>query len=582
MIGQKKVKFKMSPFLIGGGLGLLTFLLIYGIAVLNFTNTDWLLTGADLTQHQLGWEFFRNSDWHAHIGLLDGLLEPYSISIVYTDSIPLFALFFKVLSPILPESFQYFGLFGLMTFFLNGALGAVLANHFVRNRWLAGLSSIFFILSPPILQRLYGYLYGTGQTRHTSLAAHFILYAAILLWLNADKLGSLRKTVLYWSLLCVLCVLIQSYFLPFVLCIMGGYLLEELIKNHDWKRCLARLGAACVSVLAVMWILGCFVGNPSSKNIGYGFYSSDLSSLYNPLHYSSIFPDKIPIGGGAYEGFGYLGAGMLLLAGIALIAVLIRLIKKEVTLPALWKKYGLRAKIVFLVILIFWALALTTTCAWNGKVLFQIDLPQSVLEFMGIVRSSGRFIWGVMYFVMLIVLFSLSKSMKKTILAVVLSLCVVIQVVDLSGVMKNLHYIYAEQAVAKLNTLPSDAWDELLEEYDGVSIILNTRTTDSFRVTMSFQQLFSLGEKVANHNSNMDYFYLSRPFPGALERKARVDYEVLMEGKARDNILYILPTDRLEQAVQNSTLKIYVLDGLAIATKNTIRINNPNIAVYRV
>lgn len=47
------------------------------------------------------------------------------VSVLYTDSIPLFAIFFKALSPLLPETFQYFGLFGLMCYMLNGGFAGI-------------------------------------------------------------------------------------------------------------------------------------------------------------------------------------------------------------------------------------------------------------------------------------------------------------------------------------------------------------------------------------------------------------------------------------------------------------------------
>ena len=41
-------------------------------------------------------------------------------SIVYSDSIPLFALIFKLINFALPEKFQYFSLWFMVCFFLQG------------------------------------------------------------------------------------------------------------------------------------------------------------------------------------------------------------------------------------------------------------------------------------------------------------------------------------------------------------------------------------------------------------------------------------------------------------------------------
>ena len=89
-------------------LGAIIFFIIYGFKILNPTYDDWIFSkGGDFAQHYLGWKFYRQSEWHFPIGLIDGLNGDGQISFMFTDSIPLFALFFKILSPIIPETFQY-------------------------------------------------------------------------------------------------------------------------------------------------------------------------------------------------------------------------------------------------------------------------------------------------------------------------------------------------------------------------------------------------------------------------------------------------------------------------------------------
>lgn len=44
-------------------IGAILFIAIYGARILDPTYEDWLFQGGDLTQHYLGWTFFRMSDW---------------------------------------------------------------------------------------------------------------------------------------------------------------------------------------------------------------------------------------------------------------------------------------------------------------------------------------------------------------------------------------------------------------------------------------------------------------------------------------------------------------------------------------
>ena len=130
----------------GACLGMLTFCMLYGTKILNVSYVEWL-QGPDLPQHYIGWLFFRESAWHFPIGLIDNLIYPFQISIIYTDSIPIFALLFKLISPWIPETFQYFGMWGLLSF---GAMGLITASLLFRLTYRAVYSlciSVFFILS---------------------------------------------------------------------------------------------------------------------------------------------------------------------------------------------------------------------------------------------------------------------------------------------------------------------------------------------------------------------------------------------------------------------------------------------------
>lgn len=60
--------------LLSGLIGAILFISIYGVKILDPTYEDWLFEGGDLTQHYLGWVFYRRSGWHFPIGLIDNIL----------------------------------------------------------------------------------------------------------------------------------------------------------------------------------------------------------------------------------------------------------------------------------------------------------------------------------------------------------------------------------------------------------------------------------------------------------------------------------------------------------------------------
>ena len=63
-----------NVFLLGGLAGMLVFIACYGVCILDVTNDAWLLTGEDITQHYIGWKFYRASEWTFPIGQIQGIL----------------------------------------------------------------------------------------------------------------------------------------------------------------------------------------------------------------------------------------------------------------------------------------------------------------------------------------------------------------------------------------------------------------------------------------------------------------------------------------------------------------------------
>ena len=162
-------------FLLGTLLGLAAFLCVYGVSALDVTIDAFLRGGyieQDVQQHYAGWLFYRQSPLSLPLCETDHLNWPDGTSIAFTDSIPLFAAFFRLLSPLLPQTFQYFGLYTALCVALQGGFAALLVGLFVHSDLTAMLGSVPFVLSPLLLER---------ALRHTSLAAHFLILAALCL-----------------------------------------------------------------------------------------------------------------------------------------------------------------------------------------------------------------------------------------------------------------------------------------------------------------------------------------------------------------------------------------------------------------
>ena len=94
-------------FVAGGILGAVAFLLVLGLSPLDVTRDAFCRGGyieKDIQQHYAGWLFYRESPLSFPLCIADSINWPDGLSVAFTDSIPLFAAFFRLLEPILPSS----------------------------------------------------------------------------------------------------------------------------------------------------------------------------------------------------------------------------------------------------------------------------------------------------------------------------------------------------------------------------------------------------------------------------------------------------------------------------------------------
>ena len=385
-------------------LGICSFLLLYGIRILNVTYDDWLLTGGDLSQHYLGWCFFRTSDWAFPIGLMDRISYPNHVSVIFTDSIPLFAIIFKLFRSWLPETFQYFGIWGLLCFALQGGLGALLIRHFVKKDGYTIAGSLFFVLAPIEIYRMY---------MHTALGAQWLLLAALLLGLERSRI-SLKNKVMITAILGFLCGSIHMYFIPMCGIILCAFWIEDVIYQRKILPAILQGGAYCVFAVAAVVLLGGLSHDHQLDAGGLGQFSFNLNGLVNPQGWSRLLPDLPLYGDGAGEGLAFPGLGILTILLISVILLIFckksRLAVREQMSKNNWMAY-------FIIIVVSIAVSVSHMPALDDHVIWEIPYPKSLISLWGMFRSSGRFIWPVVYLVILtavvLVFFTLTSFAKK-------------------------------------------------------------------------------------------------------------------------------------------------------------------------
>lgn len=474
-------------------LAALCFILIYGARILNPLYDGWLLAGGDLSQHYIGWEGFRNSGWTFPIGLSDTLTYPTSISVIFTDSIPLPAAFFKLLSPLLPETFQYWGLWGLAGFMLTALTSARLLKKYSPHPACTLLASLFFVLSPTIFQRLYGHeSLGGGQW--------LVIASLIPLAYHEENYRETKKAAVFWGLLAFLCVGIHIYFSVTCFFALLAFCLYDLLKTKKLVTSLAAGTSYCITSIVITWIFGGLKGGIRGKGAGeVGEFSANINCLINPMEYSRFLPALPVHGNGQHEGFAYLGLGM---AALLLICFVFWLKGRKEGLSADGKHADSREKLIAFstAAAMSFLFALSPLVTFGSRLLFSVPLPHAANKLLVTFRSTGRMIWLCFYIIYFaaIVLFVRTR-LKLPVKLAVLAVCLVVQLADISPLIKARHERYPIKSEYTNPFAESPAMASLLKE-GGFSHI-------SIASAMESEELFAVAQFAVKNGMTVNRFW---------------------------------------------------------------------------
>jgi hypothetical protein len=545
---KKTVCSSVFVFVVCGLLGGLFFIHTYGVAILDFTYTEWCLDGLeDMPQHYLGWAMFRNSDWYFPVGLMDNIVYPFKESVVYTDSIPLFAIIFKLFSPVLPTDFQYFGLFGLLVYVLQGAVAGLIVKKLTGSTLYSVIGSGFFILSTVMAWRMY---------YHTSLSSHFIILLCIYIGVSKTGVNSIAKNTVLWGGLLVLSALIHLYFVPMVLIFMFFYLLDDYFQVKKLRDLLIVFAISFALLFAAMFVSGAFYSHADKASIGLGFFSTNLNSLFNSLEMSG-FLKSLPVIFAQYDGNAYVGLGVIL--GIVM---LISVTLKMVSLKEIFANTTLfrRAFFVVSIISLFYIFALSPTITMGRHILFTYPIPGFVEYLWSIFRGTGRMIWPVVYIVMTLMIWGVFKFYKIKIGLLLLFLLLIVQHRDLNVYFANKGDSF-KNIIEWKTALPSAKWNDLFESHKHILFM-----QDGFFERDNRKILYSIMNLAILHNLTINDSYLARKNTSVINNYKKDEGLRIRRGEAKDDAIYLFETSEAAE-LYAAHLHLYSIDGVIIGLK---------------
>lgn len=409
---------RYSQLLIPILLGIAAFIFITRGKILWPSNINWLR--GDQIDALWAWEFFRYTPVFQNPL---GANYPYGMglggSIIYSEPLFLFAFPLKLISNLLPVPFQYIGLWVFLCFILQAFFSWKLLGQITANQWLKSLGSIFFILSPVFLAR-----YSAG-----AFLGQWLILAAIWFYLSP----SFRSYA--WCLLLCLSSLVHAYILFMLLALWGADLLKRTILIElTCQKIIKHILFTGSILLLVMWQAGYFMLHSGYIAPGFGLYRMNLLSFIDPfIKEGSRFLISHTHTAGDYEGYSYLGFGIIIL-GIFGLAGFLNLKKKQ-KIKIIFSNIKKIAPIlgVSFLLMIF---ALSNRIAFGQHELFQYKLP----EIFGLFRATGRMALPIYYLIYLGIFYLIVKCYRNLTSIILILICLAIQITDLSKAFNKLRH----------------------------------------------------------------------------------------------------------------------------------------------
>jgi hypothetical protein len=434
------------------------FCMFFHPAILDPYNVGWLLRGTDNGENALGLHAWLN-DPAAH-GLRTMLLNaPDGVPLLFTDSNPLLALMVRPIAALMSPGVQFVGPWYLMCLVLQVGFARALVRPHAANAVIGWLGALVLCLLPTLYARYV----------HANLFAHWLLLAALWLFVDQRHAADWR----WWTALLVGTALIHNYLLVMVAAFWASAMLER------WWHAPSSRGklvvGAMITVGAVLLAISALqIGGGFANTYTYRTYAMPLDALWNPSNpsYSNFLPATEQRLRRAFEGFQYLGAGLLLI--VAAMPFALRWAPPVNAIGAVHHRllWLVPAGVVLTVV------AVSHEVDWAGRTLFTLPLPHTVIGLLDPLRASSRLFWPVAYvLVFAAVLAAFRLPRRRT--AQLLGAALVLQLADMTTMMVAMRKVTKEASQRRAYTLTTDPrWTDAIAGSRDVTFVPPTAILD--------------------------------------------------------------------------------------------------------
>lgn len=552
---------KNSIWLFSAVAVIIIFQICYGLRTLLPGNISWLMTAMhDWGTHYLGWQFYKGEDWHFPLGKIENYYYPVGSNVGFTDSIPLFAIFFKIFKGVLPDDFQYFGIWLFICHLLTAYYTILLLRLFKVNNFIIFLGVIFMVSNPVLVYR----------GLHPALCAQWLIIASSYLYFLDPAITTPRRILLYQLILQLVAALVNPYLCFMIL----GFTLIIALKLGFFDKVIGRVYSIVYLALSIVftllsWYVIGLVDFSKKEDLGvqgaYGLYSLNLNSLYNPAGYSTFLPVQKQVSWHQYEGFMYLGLGSFLLVFILLIYRIYLFTSKNKQKKNLSVLHTSMIPLLILIIL-YTLFAITHIVSLNDKILFTVPIPESFKHLGEIFRASARFFWVPYYLIMIFVIIAISRlKIRPAIISSILVTTLAIQLYDIKHLLTSRDLTYGSYQTP----LDNKNWTTLINHFDNIAFY---PPFEAHQLTNMDYQYFCFLAAKAGKPINIGY--VARADGGAMAAYSDSLTAMLEQGLLSPKTLYISTSPHLNHfslMLQSGNALLNSLDGYFYIYSSQIR-----------
>jgi hypothetical protein len=399
--------------------------------------TYWRIDISDTTQYLSGFNAFFAEPWAWPLLKIRGLNVPEGTLATFVDVIPLYASLLKLVVPGDRFPFNPYGYWvGLCYVLLAvGAWWLLREARLPRYSALIALTCLVLVM-PALNVRL--------AMGHVSLTSHWLIPFALALYLRSGRSG--RPVLTPWTLLLFGAVYVNLYLFAMVGLVFAADV-ARFGLSIGWRRMLGCvllppiliLGSLPLTMLPIPHV-------PGAPEQGFGSYGMNL---LGPL----VGGGWVTGGGawaveGPYDGYNYLGAGVLLLVGGGII---LRLIHDPWFFGRHW------SLVVVCVLASVYAVSNRVFVA--DRLVLAWPVPSSLDWLVGTFRASGRFFWLVSYALVCFAVVTLARWLPPRLAGGVLASALVLQWLDLQPIHGP---VRAELKRPPMRIVDSRLWDAAL------------------------------------------------------------------------------------------------------------------------